>query len=74
MALTPPGTVRVTVGQKQPGVTAIQYGSAKTLKSATDLDLSIAAEGDVIVYKAATNSFIVEPIYAINLTLDNGFF
>ena len=73
MALTPPGTVRVTVGQRQPTVTAIQYG-VKTIKGSSDLDMSNAADGDVIVYKADSNSFVVEPIYDIHLTLDNGFF
>lgn len=71
--INPPGIVRVTLGQNQPTVKSINYG-VRTLKSATDLSLSGANEGDVIVYKAETNSFVVEPIYDINLTLDNGFF
>jgi hypothetical protein len=72
MALTPPGTVRVSVGNR-PTATSIQYG-VKTLKGSSDLDMSAAADGDVIVYKADSNSFKVEPIYDIHLTLDNGFF
>ena len=67
------GTVNVQVGTQNPRVGAIAYGG-RTLKSATDLDTSNLVDGDVIVYKASTNGFIVEPISSVNISLDNGFF
>lgn len=69
----PPSTIRVTIGQQNPTVRSINYGQ-RTLKSASDLDMYGAVEGDVIVYKSETNSFVVEPISNINISLDNGFF
>ena len=68
------GTVNVQVGPT-PGqkVNAIQYGG-RTLKSATDLELLGAKDGDVIVYQANTNSFIVEPASAVVPSLDAGEF
>lgn len=68
------GTVNVQVGTQNPRVSTIAYGGSKTLKSATDLDTSNLVDGDVIVYKASTNGFIVEPISSVNISLDNGFF
>jgi hypothetical protein len=68
------GTVNVQVGpQSNPRVTTLTYGS-RTLKSATDLDMSGVKDGDVIVYKASTDSFIMEPVEDTNLNIDNGFF
>ena len=67
------GTVNVQVGTQNPRVGTIAYGS-RTLKSATDLDTSNLVDGDVIVYKASTGGFIVEPISSVNISLDNGFF
>ena len=68
------GTVNVqvglTAGQK---VNDIQYGG-RTIKSATDLELLGAKDGDVIVYQANTNSFIVEPAAAVVPSLDAGEF
>lgn len=69
------GTVNVQIGQSQnPRAVSINYGTGRTLKSLTDLNASAASEGDVIVYKAATDSFVVEPIVDTKLTLDNGYF
>ena len=68
------GTVNVQVGPT-PGqrVNTIQYGG-RTLKSATDLELAGARDGDVIVYQAGTNSFVVEPATSIVPNLDAGEF
>lgn len=70
---TSPSTVRVSIGSNNPTVTTLQYGS-RTLKSASDLSLATATDGGVIVFKTATNSFVVEPANNNISTLDNGFF
>ena len=70
------GTVNVQVGQSvNPRVSSIAYGS-RSLKSANDLSLTGAQDGDVIVYQANTNSFIVEPASSVipELNLDAGNF
>jgi len=76
VTVTPPATIKVQVGPASaPTASAIQYGGQNSLKSATDLNMSIAADNDVIVYKQATNSFVVEPInFIVPLNFDNGFF
>jgi hypothetical protein len=73
MATTPPSTVRVTIGQTNPKVTTLQYGS-RTLKSASDLSLAAATDGGVIVYRASTNDFAVQSANTVISTLDNGLF
>jgi hypothetical protein len=73
MATTSPANIRVTVGQPNPAVTAIQYGT-RTLKSASDLSLAGAQDGYSIVYRANTNSFAVAPASAADVVVDVGFF
>lgn len=70
---TSPANIRVTVGQSNPSVTAIQYGT-RTLKSASDLSLTGAQDGYSIVYRANTNSFAVAPASAADVVVDVGFF
>jgi transposase-like protein len=84
MATTPP-TVRVTIGQNTPSVkvavgqnkqtvTNISYG-VRTIKSSSDLDMSMAVDGDSIVYKANTNSFVVAPASELAIaTIDGGIY
>ncbi len=68
------GTVNVQVGNQQGGsVRSISYGT-KTLKSSTDLSMTGAQDGDVIVYQASTNSFVVEPAESVLPNLDAGTF
>ena len=70
------GTVNVQVGQSQnPRVSSISYG-IKSLKSLSDVSMAGAVDGDVLVYQANTNSFIVEPAAAVipELNLDAGQF
>lgn len=70
------GTVNVQVGQSvNPRVSSIAYGN-RTLKSATDLSLAGATEGDVLVYQANTQSFRVEAAADVlpKVDLDSGFF
>jgi len=78
------GTVNVTIGQPKnvnveigqetiPKATAITYGS-RTLKSLTDVSMAGAEDGDVVTYKSATNSFVIEPVDNSNIKVDNGFF
>lgn len=71
MATTPPSTVRVTVGQNKPSVTALSYGT-RTLKSASDLSLTGAADGYAIIYQASTNSFVIGPASGVVTAIDNG--
>jgi len=73
MATVTPGTINITVGQRQPSVTAVQIGTQK-VQDLSNVDMALATEGSVMVYKVATKSFVVEPFSAFNLTLDNGFF
>ena len=66
--------MKVTVNQTPAiKIQSLSYG-VRTLKGATDLNIENAQNGDVIVYNAATDSFIVEPIYNTKLNIDNGFF
>ena len=68
------GTVNVQVGnQTNPRVNNINYG-IRSLKGSTDLALTGAKQGDVIVYQANTNSFVVEPVTAVATNLDAGEF
>lgn len=73
MATTPPSTVRVTIGQNNPSVTSLSYGT-RTIKSASDLSLTNAQDGFPIIYRANTNSFVVGPVTAEIVSIDNGFF
>ena len=69
------GTVNVQVGgASSPRVTAIGYGKSNTLKGANDLSLAGAEDGDVIVYQANTNSFILQPVDAEIANIDGGTF
>ena len=68
------GTVNVQIGPTiNPRVNTLTYGG-RTLKSATDLDLANKTNGDVIVYQANTNSFVVSPVNSLVPSLDQGFF
>lgn len=69
------GTVNVQVGGlTSPRVNALSYGGKQVLKQATDLDMSGVQDGDVIVYQANTNSFIVQPVVAELPEVDGGEF
>ena len=67
-----PPTVRVQVGASQPKVTTISYGGRFALKSATDLDFAGATDGDTIIYKSVTNSFVLEPVNTVLPRIDGG--
>lgn len=70
------GTVRVYQinSPVSPRVSAINAGIT-TLKGASDLDTRNASEGEVVVYRAATNSFEVAPVPASGVgSLDAGTF
>lgn len=68
------GTVNVQVGQPTtPRVQSISYGAKNSLKTASDLNLAGLIDGDIIVYQANTNSFIVEPV-PLPQALDGGTF
>ena len=69
------GTVNVQVGGVTgPRVNTLSYGAPNTLSKATDLSLAGAADGDVIVYQANTNSFILQPVDAEIADIDGGTF
>jgi hypothetical protein len=68
------GTVNVQVNtQKTSAVRSITYG-ARTLKSATDLSITGAEDGDVVVYEADTNSFKLAPVSGAAASFDAGEF
>jgi hypothetical protein len=67
------GTVRVQVGTTgNPKVRSINYGTT-SLKGASDVDIRGAEDGEVLVYRAATDSFVVAPVTAV-AGLDAGTF
>jgi hypothetical protein len=72
--VTPPSVIKVQVGTgTNPKATSISYGAGRTLKGASDLNMSGAQDNDVIVYQSSTDSFIVDRP-GTGLQLDNGFF
>jgi len=74
MATNPPSTVKVTIGQNTPKVTAVSYGGLRSLAGSTDLNLAGAQDGSVIVYSQSQKLFYVENIGSAITGLDNGFF
>jgi hypothetical protein len=72
VTVTQPAVIKVRVGTGTvPAATAINYGGTRTLKSATDLELAGANDGDVITYVANTNSFEVVNAGTLPLDLTN---
>jgi hypothetical protein len=69
------GTVRVYQINTpvSPRVTSINSGIT-TLKGAADVDVRGAEDGEVLVYKADTDSFVLESISAATPSLDAGTF
>lgn len=69
------GTVRVYQinSPTTPRVTTINAGIT-TLKGASDVDIRGAEDGEVLIYKADTNSFVVAPVTAAVAGLDAGTF
>ena len=68
------GTVNVQVNKQQSStVRQLNYG-IRSLKGSTDLSLAGAADSDVIVYQANTNSFVVKPVTDAITDVDAGFF
>ena len=73
--VTPPAVIKVQVGTgASPKATTISYGAGRTIKGSSDLNMSGAADNDVIVYKAASDSFVIETAQATVTIVDNGFF
>jgi hypothetical protein len=73
--VTPPAVIKVQVGTgTNPKATTISYGAGRTIKGSSDLNMSGAINNDVIVYKVATDSFVVETAQATVTIVDNGFF
>jgi hypothetical protein len=66
------GTVNVQVNSQQPSRVTTTIGGRTTLKSASDLTLSGAEDGDVISYIAETNSFQVKSVSALAITKIDG--
>jgi len=74
MATNPPSSVKVTIGQNTPKVTAVSYGGLRSLAGSTDLNLAGAQDGDVIVYSQSQKLFYVENIGNAITSIDNGYF
>jgi hypothetical protein len=66
------GTVNVQVNSQQPSRVTTTIGGRTTLKSASDLTLAGAENGDVISYVAETNSFAVRPVSALAIPKIDG--
>ena len=66
------GTVNVQVNKQQPSKVTTTIGARTTLKSASDLTLAGAEDGDVVSYIAATNSFAVKPVSPLAITKIDG--
>ena len=67
------GGIKVQVNSQRPTVTSINYGS-KTIKNSSDLVMSGAQNGDVIIYDSANNNFYVAPVTSTVTDLDAGTF
>jgi len=68
------GTVNVQVGPTiNPRVNNIAYGS-RSIKSATDVDLTGAAQDEVLAYQANTQTFVLKNSSELTPLLDAGFF
>lgn len=74
MATNPPSSVKVTIGQNTPKVSAVSYGGLRSLAGSTDLNLAGAQDGDVIVYSQSQKLFYVENIGNAITNIDNGYF
>ena len=73
VTISQPAVINVKVGNKPATVQSITYGT-RTLKSATDLSLAGAQDGDVISYNAANNNFYVAPATTVITDIDAGTF
>ena len=65
------GTVNVTVGSQNPRAVSIAYGNSK-LKGLNDVSMAGATDGDVIVYKSASDSFVIQPASTVVENVDGG--
>lgn len=72
VTVTQPSVIKVQVGGKPTTVQSINYGS-KRLKELTDVSLTGAQNGDVLVYQAANGNFTVTSA-PVPTGLDAGFF
>lgn len=74
VTINPPATFKVSVNnQEATTVKSINY-NLRTINGSADLNMAGANTGDVIVYNANTNSFIVEPIVDTITDIDGGTF
>lgn len=72
--VNPPSVIKVRVGNGiTPKVSTINYGIS-TLSHLSDVNMSGAGDGDVIVYQANTNTFVVEDFFSKLIDFDAGFF
>jgi hypothetical protein len=57
-------SIKVTVKPKKAVVSSVNIGPKTriTLEQITNIDASGAEDGEVLVYNAATNSYIVKPV------------
>ena len=73
VTVTQPAVINVKVGNKPATVQSINYGT-RTLKSAADLSIAGAQNGDAIIYDSANNSFVVTNVAAGITDIDAGLF
>jgi hypothetical protein len=73
--VNPPSIIKVQVGPTQnPQATAINYGGINKLRNLSDVGVTNLIDGDVIVYQASSDQFVLENIGSVGLSIDNGFF
>ena len=59
---------------QNPQATAINYGNINKLRNLSDVGVTNLIDGDVIVYQASSDQFVLENIGSVGLSIDNGFF
>lgn len=73
VTVTQPSVIKVQVGGKPTTVQSISFG-AKRLQDSTDLSLTGAQNGDVIIYDQANNNFYLDGVSAAITVVDGGTF
>ena len=66
------GAINVRINSQQgETVRSISYGN-RELKNSSDLSFSGATDGEVIIYQANTNSFVVAPVDSRAISIIDG--
>jgi hypothetical protein len=74
VTVRPPSTISVRIGNQNPSTVQTTNSGTRTLKSASDLNISGGQTGDVITYDANTHGFSVTNINNSIGDIDGGIF